>query len=396
MQRDPKLPGTIVTPFLEWRAHRIHDPVEKLKFLRHATAPKPVPKDAPRPVWNFFRRSWRFQAGGLVLVALLIPSRTLITARGSSRARPAATVTEAAPPVIPGATPNVWQVEKTGSYEVYSNGLRVENEYATANEPRTYYVFERNGNSTQPLPDARFVPAGIVYHTTESHLAPFEPQHTRQLKRIGRSLLDYVRQNRSYNFVIDRFGRVFRVVQESDAAYHAGKSVWADSNFFYVNLNHSFLGIAFEAQTGAGDQNPVASPAQIHAARVLTEMLRARYTISPANCVTHAQVSVNPANMRIGYHTDWAGNFPFAELGLTDNYAQPLPSLYAFGFGYDPSFVTSTGTRLWKGLELAESQLQQAAAAAHRQPDEYRKILRKRYREMLRVVDNKGAEEDHS
>lgn len=396
MQRSSKPPGVIAAPILEWRAHRIHDPVEKLKYLRQATAAKPERRRWYRPATLFIRRHWRLPAAGLLLVALLIPSRSLITARGSSRPRPAASVETAPAPVSMAALPNVWQVEKSGSHEVYSNGLRVENEFATANEPRSYYVFARTGNSTEPLPDARFVPAGIVYHTTESHLAPFEPQQTRQLKRIGRSLLDYVRQNRSYNFIIDRFGRVFRVVQESDAAFHAGKSVWADENFLYVNLNHSFLGIAFEAQTSGGNQNPVVSPAQVHAARVLTEMLRARYRIPAVNCVTHAQVSVNPGNMRIGYHTDWAGNFPFADLGLTDNYAQPLPSLYAFGFGYDPLFLTSTGARLWKGLELAESQLQHDAAGAHRTPDEYRKGLQKRYREIVRVLEKKDAKEDKS
>ncbi len=396
MERPSKLPGVMVAPLLEWRAHRIHDPVEKLKYLRHATTPKPESVRRRNAARQFIRRNWHFHVAGLALIAFAIPSRMLITALGSSRTRPPSVIAADAPPVAANGMPNVWQVEKTGSYEVYSNGLRVENEYATANEPRTYYVFERSGNSTEPLPEARFVPAGVVYHTTESHLAPFEPRQTRQLKKIGRSLLDYVRQNRSYNFVIDRFGRVFRVVQEADAAYHAGKSVWADSNFLYVNLNHSFLGIAFEAQTSGGEENPVVSPAQIHAARVLTEMLRSRYKIPAANCVTHAQVSVNPGNMRIGYHTDWAGNFPFAALGLTDNYAQPLPSLYAFGFGYDPSFLTSTGARLWKGLELAESQVQRDATLAHRSPDEYRKGLQKRYREMLRALESRGAEEDKS
>ncbi|MCX6622823.1 MAG: peptidoglycan recognition family protein [Acidobacteria bacterium] len=384
----------MVAPLLEWRAQRIHDPVQKLKYLRQATTPKTVRPANHRPGLGFVRRNWHFHLAGLALIAFLIPSRMLITARGSSRTRMPAVQSQSLP-AMPDGTPNVWQVEKTGSYEVYSNGLRLESEYATANEPRSYYVFERAGKS-EPLPEPRFVPAGIVYHTTESHQAPFEQRQTHQLKKIGRGLLDYVRQNRCYNFVIDRFGRVFRVVQESDAAYHAGKSVWADSNFFYVNLNHSFLGIAFEAQTSASEENPVVSPAQIHAARVLTEMLRSRYKIPVTNCVTHAQVSVNPSNMRIGYHTDWAGNFPFADLGLTDNYVQPLPSLYAFGFGYDPSFLTSTGARLWKGLELAETQVQRAATASHRSPDEYRKGLQKRYREMLHALESRGAEEDKS
>ena len=51
--------------------------------------------------------------------------------------------------------------------------------------------------------------------------------------------------------MIDRFGRVFRIVRESDSANHAGNSVWADQHWVYVNLNESFFGVAFEAQTQA-------------------------------------------------------------------------------------------------------------------------------------------------
>ena len=63
-------------------------------------------------------------------------------------------------------------------------------------------------------------------------------------------------------------------------ANHAGNSVWADDSVIYVNLNTSFLGVAFETQTQRGQDMPSANPAQIHSARVLTEMLRAKYHIS--------------------------------------------------------------------------------------------------------------------
>jgi hypothetical protein len=36
--------------------------------------------------------------------------------------------------------------------------------------------------------------------------------------------------------------------------------------------------------------------------------------------VVHAQVSINPGNRRIGWHTDWGAGFPFREIGLPDNY----------------------------------------------------------------------------
>jgi hypothetical protein len=149
-----------------------------------------------------------------------------------------------------------------------------------------------------------------------------------------------------------------------------------------VNLNDSFLGVALEAQTEATDQ---VTPAQISAAKVLTEMLRSRYNISAENCVTHAQVSVNPLNMRIGAHTDWASNFPFAGLGLPDNYTIPLPSLYAFGFTYDDVFLRATGTR-WKGLALAEEQVSRQAALERVPAVRYRAMLRHRYKDIAAAL----------
>src|SRR6266568_1832542 len=74
--------------------------------------------------------------------------------------------------------------------------------------------------------------------------AAFEPDQNRNLKRIGEDVLHFVKRHHCYHFLIDRFGQVFRVVQESDAANHAGNSVWADDRVIYVNLNASFLGIA--------------------------------------------------------------------------------------------------------------------------------------------------------
>ncbi len=164
------------------------------------------------------------------------------------------------------------------------------------------------------------------------------------------------------------------MVEESDAANHVGTSVWADDQGIYVNLNSSFLGVAFEGQTGAAEE---VTPAQILAARLLTEMLRARYSIAAEDCVTHAQVSVNPQNMHIGAHVDWAAQFPFASLGLPDNYALPLPSLYAFGFESDVAFARATAGG-WEGLKLTEAQVEQRAAAEGIAPARYRARLQQR------------------
>src|SRR5215472_17626031 len=118
---------------------------------------------------------------------------------------------------------------------------------------------------------------------------------------------------------------------------HAGYSVWADEKWAYVNLNESFLGVSFEARTVPGQKEADISPARVRAAAMLTEVLRSRYGIPTANCVTQAQVSVNPSHLRVGYHTDWASGFPYQEVGLPDNYRQPLASLWAFEFEYDPA-----------------------------------------------------------
>ncbi len=281
--------------------------------------------------------------------------------------------------------PNVWLVDQTHDFETYSNGLRIDDRYVTPNQKRIFYPVYQQGAIDAAQPEWRSEPAGIVYHTTESDQARFTADQNARLKRIGKAVIGVVQQNHSYHFLIDRFGQVFRIVPESDVANHAGYSVWADGKRIFVNLNSSFLGVAFETQTQLGDM-PSATAAQVHAARVLTEMLRAKYHIPQSNCVTHAQVSVNPDNMLVGYHTDWAGNFPFRDIGLNDNYSVPPPSIYAFGFDYDPAFVHATGVRLWQGLALAEDQMQTQAAARGIPLSRYRAILQKQYKEVLAAL----------
>jgi hypothetical protein len=290
--------------------------------------------------------------------------------------------------------PNVWLVDQTHDFETYSNGLRIDDRYVKPNQRRIFYPVYQRGAIDASQHEFRSDPAGIVYHTTESDQARFTPDQNARLKRIGKAVIGVVQQNHSYHFLIDRFGQVFRIVPESDVANHAGYSVWADGKKIYVNLNSSFLGVALETQTQLGDM-PSANPAQVHAARVLTEMLRAKYHIPQSNCVTHAQVSVNPDNMLVGYHTDWAGNFPFRDIGLSDNYALPPPSIYAFGFDYDPAYVHATGVRLWQGLALAEDQMQTQAAARGIPVSRYRAILQKQYKEVLAALKAAATANDN-
>ena len=349
-------------------AGSIGDPVLRLRFLKTATEQSSVGARI-----RFYWIVW-----SALLLTMLIPS---LVRRAAGSPEPLKTqVLRAEPPhthdfkdavkVAP-----VWQVEKAGDSEVYSNGLRVDTRFTVLNHPRLYLAFPRDGNhSNGPIP--RSQPVGIVYHTTESQQAPFVAQDNRVLMRLGESLLEYVRRERAYHYLIDRFGRVYRVVAESDAADHAGYSVWADDKWLYVNLNDSFFGVSFEARSHPDQSEGVVSPAQIRAAAMLTEMLRSRYQISAENCVTHAQVSVNPSNMQAGYHTDWAAGFPFEALGLPDNYELAPPSLWAFGF-------TPTGNPGSPGVKLAEQDLSSNAARSGMPLEAYRKRLQKQYREFL-------------
>ncbi len=366
----------LTRPWVDWTARQIHDPVWRLRYLRAVAPPPPSPS----------RWKSRKTIGLLTLLALglVVAPLSLLKLRAADAASPMVPVLPATPTrrhvELAVAAPNaeVWQVEKTSGFETYSNGLRIENQYAVSHRPRAYTAFSRDYPDGS-VGEKRSDPAGIVYHTTESLQAPFESSQNNLLKRVGESLIEYVRRRRCYNFLIDRFGRVFRIVNESDAADHAGHSVWADERHFYVNLNDSFIGVSFEAQTEAGQTTSSVGDAQIRAAAMLTEMLRSRYKIPGGNCVTHAQVSVNPSNMQIGYHVDWASSFPFERLGLPDNYATPSPAISLFGFAFDAGFEQRAGVRLAAGALDAARAVAARAEASHLSLAAYRKELHKRY-----------------
>lgn len=292
--------------------------------------------------------------------------------------------TEAArlPARVPSAGPaaeTVWKVQSSLNEEVYSNGLRIDISFATRNRPRAEYpIFAMVGDS-QPIGSAK-EPRGIIYHTTESDIAPFEESENKLIARLGHLLLQFLRRERSYHYLIDRYGRVYRVVEESDAANHAGYSVWSDNSGVYVNLNDSFIGISFE---GRMEQREGITAAQVTAARQLTELLRSRYGIKPENCVTHAQVSVVPQNMRIANHMDWAQGFPWESLNLPDNYRLPIPAVTAFGFDHDEVLTKAAGGKDWPGLIDADKKLQAEAATQAATEYRYRGMLRHRYHEII-------------
>jgi len=276
----------------------------------------------------------------------------------------------APPPSAAGAlTPaGVWLVEKGEGYEQFSNGLRIDTSFAVAGPPRRYRVFGADGTFGEAVYAA---PVGILFHTTESDVWPLEASFNENLRDSSHRLLRYVSRNRLYHYLIDRFGRVYRVVEEEAKANHAGHSVWAADGRTYLNLNHAFFGVAFETRWDGGRALPI-TQAQFGSGRALTEYLRQRYGIAPGMCVTHGLTSVNPRTHRIGHHMDWARGFPFQAFDLPDQYRQPAPSVAEFGFGYDEEFLKVL-PEPWPGVRTAEAALQDEAARRGMSVDDVRK-----------------------
>ena len=366
---------------LAQRAGRINDPVKRLRFLRRAAGSRPKAARAA----DVGRRAGRIWIAPLLAVLLLSSAGTVSVAVPPVPAPLAG----AQPPRTAAPPAPAWLVEQHSGWELFSSGLRIETALAVRTQPRLYRPLAQS-----PVPGAsvgfRTEPAGMVFHSSEGPLASFEPQQTGLLRRQGVDLLAYARKHRLYHYVVDRFGRVHRLVEDSDVADHAGQSVWADADAVYLNLNASFLGLAFEARTGPGAEAALTS-AQIHSGKLLSEMLRHKYGIPAENCVTHAQVSVNPLNFHIGYHSDWARELPFSDLGLPDNYLQPPPSVCLFGFAYDRAFFEAAGTSLRAALLRAEEEVRHAAAARSLNPARWRAELNRRYRQAFSQVNTERA-----
>ena len=294
----------------------------------------------------------------------------------------------------------IWLVEKTADREFYSNRLQIITTYTIPNIPREYYRFSRNPNYSPAIGKITDRVSGIVYHASESDLYPFMPEMNHSILNYSKRLIKYLLRKKSYHYFIDRFGRVYRLVQEDHAAFHAGKSIWADDEAIYLNLNHAFIGICFEGKDfqeidtkkqkknhRANPKSPVLKPtgissfneAQLRSGKELTDWLRVKYNISQQNCVPHALISVNTKRMLIGYHLDLSRGFPFARLGLTDKYLEPLPSMVEFGFRYDKYFENIFNGNLWRGIGFSEEILRRRARNSGMSFAEYRNSLQQRF-----------------
>lgn len=298
---------------------------------------------------------------------------------GSVAAAALPTRSEGLPALPKGVAPSrVWLVEKGASWEQYSNGLRIDTSFAVAGPPRRFRVFRPGIGLAQ---DTLRLPVGILFHTSESDIWPLEEAFNESLRDSSQRLLRYVQRKRLYHYLIDRFGRVFRMVEEDARANHAGYSIWEADGRVHLNLNSAFLGVSFESRWEGGHALPI-TQAQLAAGRSLTDYLRQRYAIAPEMCVTHGLTSVNPRKHLIGHHLDWARGFPFEAFGLPDQYRRRAPSVALFGFSYDDDFLKILGEP-WPGVRSAESELAHEAAALGRTSEELRRQRQAVYDEWL-------------
>jgi len=308
------------------------------------------------------------------------PSRPASAPAGQTTAQ-AAPLTKYLPDYKP---EKVWLVEQKDKYERYSNSCRILTDFETENHPRGYYVLPRGRETAEGSVHHEIV--GIIYHTSENDMLPFTSDNTASINVRTHGLLAWVQKNKSYNYVIDRFGQVYRIVRDDHAANHAGHSIWGDQRNLYIGLNESFLGVCFETSSDAGSLDEQLTEAQIISGRALTAVLRSRYNIDDANCVTHGLVSVNPDNMVISPHYDWVRNFPFEAMGLSDKYKVATVSVSDFGFTYDDQTLEKLGGVIWPGVAIGEAEFQRRAEQARMKPEVLRRRLRDRYREQYELA----------
>jgi hypothetical protein len=405
---------------LDARTRNLHGPVEKLRFLRHSLeryealdaklqavpgaplrwlayqlsgveearplfsanpwgALDPPPRHSP-PLPRRARRAMNVAAlllvaaAGLALASYPRPRHWTASPVPATAPRPVPAPVETFDPLKGVEPARIWMVDSGPKFELYSNGLRIDTSWTVAGDPRRYRVFELGKGMGSEVLDR---PVGIVYHTSESDIWPLEESFNEKLRDSSQNLLRYLKKNRVYHYLIDRFGQVFRVVEETTKANHAGASVWSAGDRVYLNLNGPTIGVSFETRWEGGRALPI-TRAQFEAGRSLTDYLRDKWSIEAAMCVTHGLASVNSKKHLIGHHLDWARGFPFQALGLPDQYRRTSPAVALFGFGYDEQFLAVMGEP-WPGVRDAEEQVEDEAVAAGRSADDLRRERARAY-----------------
>ncbi len=292
----------------------------------------------------------------------------------------------------------IWLVEKTKEREIYSNRLQIITTHTVKNIPREYYEFFRN-YSGLPMEDKTSSQIrGLLFHASESDILDFKPEMNQSIVKFSRLLIKYLCKKKSYHYFIDRFGRVYRLIYDDQAAFHAGNSIWADDDLIYLNLNHSFIGICFEGRdfvktTPSNKEktsdkrlpkikpmgNSSITEVQLRSGKELTDWLRYKYRIAQYNCAPHCLASVNPKHLLIGYHLDLSRGFPFEEFGLSNKYKEPLPAITEFGFKHDNYFLKIFNGNPWAAVKISEEFLQNQAIDNNLKFHTHRKNLNKKF-----------------
>ena len=225
---------------LEWRASRIEDPVERLRYLR------------VKPRRNGHRAAGAAAHRSTLGMPRIAPGRLLPGFKHPAAER------RPAPP------PNSFRrssirSRRFGWWRRPTSSRSIATGFESTITTRFPIKIACSIRSTSGPASIRTSRSGAASRRA-SFITPrkairrdFEPDQNGQSEAHRQGRPEFrATQHRCYHFVIDRFGQVFRVVRESDVANHAGNSVWADDKSVYVNLNSSFLGIAFRNPDAIG------------------------------------------------------------------------------------------------------------------------------------------------
>jgi hypothetical protein len=180
--------------------------------------------------------------GSATLALLILPPWWALTpARIQSiESIPTVLHAEAPPPPVLGRRHRECLARRSDqSAEVYSNGLRIELPMPRQNRPRSRFpIYPTDGSAPKQFGAA---PVGIVITPPKATWPRRRRGHTR-LKQLGQNLLSSPAGGAFLSLPGRSLWAGIRVVEESQAAYHAGFSVWADSAACNLNLNDSFPG----------------------------------------------------------------------------------------------------------------------------------------------------------